>query len=91
MAELAQDHAAAHKLAVCHSGHATVMRAAYTGLQVKPMRFSSLFQPTPPPPERAQQEQAREPAQAGGVLPPELPDELDARVRLVGEWQLGEA
>jgi hypothetical protein len=22
---------------------------------------------------------------------PELPDELDARVRLVGEWQLGEA
>ena len=51
------------------------------------MRFSFLFQPTPPA-ETRRDEPARE-------LPPpapaqELPDELDARVRLVGEWQLGE-
>ena len=55
------------------------------------MRFSSLFQPTPPVSEQAQQEPPREPSPAGVVPMHELPDELDARVRLVGEWQLGEA
>jgi hypothetical protein len=58
------------------------------------MRFSSLFQPTPPASEQRQQQQQqrpREAAQRAAVLPQELPDELDARVRLVGEWQLGEA
>jgi hypothetical protein len=56
------------------------------------MRFSSLFQPTPPASEQRQQQQRpREAAQRAAVLPQELPDELDARVRLVGEWQLGEA
>jgi hypothetical protein len=28
---------------------------------------------------------------AGETLRPDLPDDLDARVRLIGEWQLGEA
>jgi hypothetical protein len=55
------------------------------------MRFSSLLQPTPPASEQRQQQQPREAAQPAAVLPQELPDELDARVRLVGEWQLGEA
>lgn len=59
------------------------------------MRFSSIFQlpailPQPAagedgglPPAAAQPAVAAEPAQ-------DLPDDLDARVRLVGEWQLGE-
>ena len=66
------------------------------------MRFSAIFQlPLPLP---AQAESARtEPAAlmipvvavAAGVeeasrWPLDLPDDLDARVRLVGEWQLGE-
>jgi hypothetical protein len=91
MAELARDHIPAHELAVCRSGHATVTRLAYTGSQVQPMRFSSLFQPTPPVPEQAQQEPPRDPVHDGAECVHELPDELDARVRLVGEWQLGEA
>lgn len=90
MAELARDHIPVHGDAVCHSGHATVTRLAYTGLQVKPMRFSSLFQPKPPASEQAQPERPRDAAQGSVDAAPELPDELDARVRLVGEWQLGE-
>lgn len=53
------------------------------------MRFSSVFQhPVPPAPagevpvRAAVPQGAPEPA-----APPELPDDLDARVRLVGEWQ----
>ena len=54
------------------------------------MRFSSVFQQaTPQPPAR------REPAAPDAPLPvtppaSELPDDLDARVRLIGEWQLDE-
>jgi hypothetical protein len=55
------------------------------------MRFSSLFQH--PAPQLAEQEPVR--VQAGpsegpqpAAPPPELPDDLDARVRLLGEWQL---
>ena len=55
------------------------------------MRFSSLFHPTPPASEQARQERPRDSSEAGAEPPPELPDDLDARVRLVGEWQLGEA
>jgi hypothetical protein len=67
------------------------------------MRFSSAFTlplplvPTAQPGERVRAAQdtpsqrgtpvAAEPAPRG---PQDLPDELDARVRLVGEWQLGE-
>lgn len=90
MAELAWDHAAAHKLAVCRSGHATVTQLAYTGPQVKPMRFSSLFQPIPPASGQAQEKPLPDSGQATAMPPHELPDELDARVRLIGEWQLGE-
>jgi hypothetical protein len=61
------------------------------------MRFSALFQS----PERLQQPLARlrsdgapspaiEPPAAREPIAPDLPDDLDARVRLVGEWQLGE-
>jgi hypothetical protein len=55
------------------------------------MRFSSLFQhpapqPADPEPVRAQ----AAPQEAAQPAPPaqELPDDLDARVRLLGEWQL---
>ena len=53
------------------------------------MRFSPIFH-TKPLPEARPEEPAHEdpvPVAAPGA---ELPDELDARVRLVGEWQLDE-
>lgn len=66
------------------------------------MRFSSIFPWNASPPQpprdaelaaRAAQEEAQRPAVQRpapvGVVP-ELPDELDVRVRLIGEWQLGE-
>ena len=67
------------------------------------MRFSAVFQlPLPLP--RAAQSAELGPIDAPGIMPvtpaaaaPEpsrwphdLPEDLDARVRLVGEWQLGE-
>ena len=54
------------------------------------MRFSSLFQPTEPAPRKPSRDAAvrAEPEQAAPAVPiTELPDDLDARVRLVGEWQ----
>ena len=54
------------------------------------MRFSALFQqPAPQQPAGAEPVRAEatpqpEPAVASA---PELPDDLDARVRMVGEWQ----
>lgn len=88
MAELARDHAAAHKLALCRSGHGAVTEAAYTAWKVQPMRFSSIFQPTPQPELRGEEPALETPQPA--VTSPDLPDDLDARVRLVGEWQLFE-
>jgi hypothetical protein len=61
------------------------------------MRFSSAFQPRPQTQREAREGPAREgpkpQAAAAGeaAAARELPDDLDARVRLVGEWQLGEA
>lgn len=64
------------------------------------MRFSSIFSlPLAPPPARSPQPQpqpeaAPEPAWRAAVpllAEPQQPDDLDQRVRLVGEWQLGEA
>lgn len=58
------------------------------------MRFSSIFQlPLPrlrsaQPPLRAEEEPAVVPMPH--ERPAGLPEELDERVRLVGEWQLGE-
>jgi hypothetical protein len=68
----------------------------HTDLQVNSMRFSSVFQP---PAMRPQAASARVPAQTDQAPPhtaappagEELPEDLDARVRLIGEWQLGEA
>lgn len=54
------------------------------------MRFSSVFQQAPPPPEARHEEPLREQQQPAITPAAELPDDLDARVRLVGEWQLGE-
>ena len=57
------------------------------------MRFSSIFQPKAPEPRKASVQGSAPPEPAAGVVakPAEdLPDDLDARVRLVGEWQLGE-
>lgn len=59
------------------------------------MRFSSVFQlpavaPRAAPVAERAAERAAEPT-APAAPAPELPDDLDARVRLVGEWQLGES
>jgi hypothetical protein len=66
------------------------------------MRFSAVFQLPLPLPGAAQatapvriETAAIVPVAPAGVAEPsrwpiDLPDELDARVRLVGEWQLGE-
>jgi hypothetical protein len=58
------------------------------------MRFSAVFQrPRPQPAAREEpvRAEAAPPAPAVVPVPPVLPDDLDARVRLVGEWQLGES
>jgi hypothetical protein len=59
------------------------------------MRFSSVFQPAVPGAESAGPDALRTPAEERAAAPQpaaqDLPDDLDARVRLVGEWQLGEA
>jgi hypothetical protein len=62
--------------------------------QVNVMRFSSIFQLPRSLPRAAK---AAEPVrditplvQPAIPLPQDLPDELDARVRMIGEWQLGE-
>jgi hypothetical protein len=63
------------------------------------MRFSAVFQLPLPLPRAAQAEPVR--TEAAPIIvapvavepsrwPLDLPDDLDARVRLVGEWQLGE-
>jgi hypothetical protein len=59
------------------------------------MRFSSIFQLPAVPPQPAAADDAARPAAAQqqpleAQPAPDLPDDLDARVRLVGEWQLGE-
>ena len=58
------------------------------------MRFSAIFQFPLPHPEDAQTAAPvrvvqAEAAPAAAPLP-ELPEDLDQRVRLIGEWQLGE-
>jgi hypothetical protein len=60
------------------------------------VRFSSIFQLTAVPPQAAAPVPEAAPEIPAAETPvrlpaPELPDDLDARVRLVGEWQLGEA
>jgi len=55
------------------------------------MRFSSIFQQPSPPYEVQREESPREQATQAAAPQQELPEDLDARVRLIGEWQLGEA
>lgn len=61
------------------------------------MRFSSLFQmPLTPraaavPPAAARVEEPLVPIAVAAAADSELPEALDERVRLVGEWQLGDA
>jgi hypothetical protein len=60
------------------------------------MRFSSAFQPRAvrpqPAPERQPVQAEQTPPRTAAPAPgEELPEDLDARVRLIGEWQLGEA
>ena len=54
------------------------------------MRFSSAFHhPAPQREVRPAEEPVPEIPRPAATRPaPELPDDLDARVRLVGEWQL---
>ena len=57
------------------------------------MRFSSLFQLPPPtqlPRVDVPRIEVKETPSMRDPLATELPDDLDARVRLVGEWQIGE-
>jgi hypothetical protein len=55
------------------------------------MRFSSAFQSDKPRAESRSDDAPREKKPQPLAAPtPDLPEDLDARVRLVGEWQLGE-
>lgn len=51
------------------------------------MRFSSAIQKPVPQPDARPAEAAREDKQPAVPAAPELPEDLDARVRLLGEWQ----
>jgi hypothetical protein len=55
------------------------------------MRFSSLFQTPLSQPTAAQVEPAPEKPEPAALPLQDLPDDLDARVRMVGEWQLLES
>ena len=52
------------------------------------MRFSALFQTPLPLYPAAPAEPADEMELPAALPAPELPDDLDARVRMIGEWQL---
>jgi hypothetical protein len=55
------------------------------------MRFSSIFQQASQPQEVRREAAVQDDAEPHAVQAapaPDLPDDLDARVRMVGEWQL---
>ncbi|MBC5783983.1 hypothetical protein H8N03_13615 [Ramlibacter sp. USB13] len=54
------------------------------------MRFSSVFHRPESPAEARREEPLRDAPQPAVAPGQDLPDDLDARVRLVGEWQFGE-
>jgi len=66
------------------------MEAAYTAVQVTLMRFSIAIQSAAARLEPGAEEASYEQAQPLAAPVQDLPDDLDARVRLIGEWQLGE-
>ena len=55
------------------------------------MRFPSLLPPATSQPQARREEPQREAPKPLAAPAADLPEDLDARVRLVGEWQLGEA
>ena len=55
------------------------------------MRFPTLVPLPTLQPQARGEEPARASPQPVSAPAADLPDDLDARVRLVGEWQLGEA
>jgi hypothetical protein len=89
MAELALGDTPAHVCAALRAHRTTARLTCIDCRQVNLMRFSSVFQ-RPVPPVPAGEAPVRAAVPQGVPEPaalPELPDELDARVRLVGEWQ----
>ena len=91
MAELEVGHTPAQLVAAQVTRHAADTLACLHCRQVNLMRFSAIFQQPVPQREARPEEAVREnppPATSPGQ---DLPEDLDARVRLVGEWQLGEA
>jgi hypothetical protein len=95
MAELAVGHTVAQVCAHGVDRHAAVTGTCLDWGQGILMRFSSIFHfPARPQQRPVQPERGRTPPVAekpsAVEAEPDLPEELDARVRLVGEWQLGE-
>ena len=94
MGELACGHRLAQLAASGSSGHTTDTVSCLDWDQAgDPMRFSSIFQSSStlrPEPAREHPRPEAEPEPGTAAPPPDLPEDLDARVRLIGEWQLGE-
>jgi hypothetical protein len=92
MGELAADHTGAQLVAGFACRHGTDTFTCLHCRQVNLMRFSSIFQRKPKPAApRPEENVPRENPQPAAKVPPvELPEDLDARVRLLGEWQVSE-
>jgi hypothetical protein len=86
-------HTVAQLVALAALRHGTDTFTCLHCSQVNFMRFSSIFrrQPKPgaPRPEETLPPRGN-PQPATSLPPPELPEDLDARVRLLGEWQVSE-
>jgi len=54
------------------------------------MRFSNIFQNSRPSANERRDDKPRDTPQPVAAPAKDLPEDLDARVRMVGEWQLGE-
>lgn len=94
MAELEEGDTLAQVCARARERHAAVTFSCLDCGQVNLMRFSALFQQPAPRPAEVVPVRAETSAAQAADAPPQVPvqDELDpdARVRLVGEWQLFE-
>jgi hypothetical protein len=93
MGELERGHTAARFVAVNARCHGTDTFPCLNCRQANLMRFSSIFQrkprPREPRPEETLPADNAQPASTA-VPPAKLPEDLDARVRLLGEWQVSE-
>jgi hypothetical protein len=89
---LAPGHTDAQLVAVNTGRHGTDTLTCLHWRQVNFMRFSSIFrrQPKPGAPRPEETLPRENPQPATSLPPPELPEDLDARVRLLGEWQVSE-